>query len=199
MKNLPLPILLLITMVSISSWMCVTTKQKLKTTFQVTGSIMQTVSYCGGAQPTQAMLDSFNTPKGIAFGKLFVKLGGMNKEEVKIIDSIVADANGNFSIYLPAGNYCLVEEWKSKPFILPLNNANQTVDSICYKKLYNTCDFELRIASKNINNVKVVFHRTCFFNKPCISYHGPLPLRPGHNNVKQILYVIDDENKKTIN
>jgi len=159
----------------ISSWMRITANQRAELKFQVSGSIMQTVSYCGGAPPPQRILDSFNTPKRIPFGKLFVKSGVTNMEGAPIIDTINADVKGNFSIYLPAGNYCIVEEWKSKLFKLPLNNANQTVDSTCFRRLYNACDFKLNITDENIDNVKIVFHRTCPNNQPCISYRGPLP------------------------
>src|SRR5258708_9979056 len=64
--------------------------------------------------------------------------GLMNKESAMIIDTIHADATGDFSIDLPAGNYCLVEEWKSKPFNLPLKKADQTTDSACLRNLYRS-------------------------------------------------------------
>jgi hypothetical protein len=166
---------------SVSSLMCTTSKQGVKTKFQVSGSIMQTVSYCGGAQPSQEILDSCNTPKGIPFEKLFVKRGLQNGENSTIVDTILANAAGNFSIDLPAGNYCLVEEWKSKSYQLPLKSKDQTIDSACYKNLYNTCDFQLSVTNKNIENIKILFHRKCVFNQPCISYHGPLPpVAPSH-------------------
>jgi hypothetical protein len=97
---------------------------------------MQTVSYCGGAQPTRAILDSCNTPHGISFGKLFVKKGSTNDESPIIIDSIIADVSGNFSTSLEPGNYCLVEEWKSKHFHIPLKTDNQKVDSACFRNLF---------------------------------------------------------------
>ena len=148
---------------------------KAEPKFLVSGSIKQTISYCGGGPPPQKILNSFNTPKGIAFGKLFVKKGIINSEGTPVIDTIKADAKGNFSIYLPAGNYCLVEEWKSKPFKLPSNNVNQSVDSACFRSLYNSPDFTLNIHDKGINDVNIVFHRTCPYNQPCIAYRGPLP------------------------
>jgi hypothetical protein len=175
MRKLSSTILLLMIACSVSSLMCTTSKQNVKTKFQVSGSIMQTVSYCGGAQPSKEILDSCNTPRGVPFGKLFVKEGSKNGESSKIVDTIVANANGNFSISLPAGDYCLVEEWKSKPYKLPLKTKDQTVDSACYKNLYNTCDFQLNITNKDVENIKILFHRKCLFNQPCVSFHGPLP------------------------
>lgn len=168
-------IFLISTAFAISSWMGIAVNKKIKHKFLVTGSIMQTVSYCGGARPTPQILDSYNTPKGIPFGKLFIKSGLMNIEGAPVLHEITADSNGNFSIRLPAGNYCLLEEWKSKPFKLPLNNVNQTVDSACFRNLYNASDFTLKINNKSIHHMKFIFHRTCSYNQPCVSYRGSLP------------------------
>lgn len=159
----------------IFSWTCIASNKKIKHKLLVAGSIMQTVSYCGGASPSQKILDSCNTPKGIPFGKLFIKSGLTNIEGAPIIHEIKADSNGNFSIYLAAGNYCLLEEWKSKPFKLPLNSTNETVDSACFRKLYHAADFNLKVSNKSIRHIKFIFHRTCPYNQPCISYHRPLP------------------------
>src|SRR5664279_3153585 len=175
MRKLSSTILLLMITCSVSSLMCATSKQHVKIKFQVSGSIMQTISYCGGAQPTKSMLDSFNTPRVIPFGRLFVKEGLTNGESSKIIDTIISKADGTFSIDLPPGNYCLVGEWKSMSYKLPLKNKDQTIDSTCYKNLYNTCDFQVSVTNKNIENIKIIFHRKCVFNQPCVSYHGPLP------------------------
>lgn len=160
-----------------SSLMCVTIKQKAVTKFKITGFVMQTESYCGGAPLTRKILDSFNTPRAIPFKKLFIKVGITNKEETTFIDSVISDENGKFSADLPKGNYCVVEEWKSKPFQLPLKKENETLDSACFQNLYNSCDYQLNISDKNIDNIKIIFHRPCFYNQPCISYHGPLPPR----------------------
>jgi hypothetical protein len=181
MRNLSLTVTLLIITCSFSSLMCATSKQKGKIKFHVAGSIMQTASYCGGAQPSQEILDSFNTPRGIPFEKLFIKEGLTNGESSNIVDTVIANANGNFSIDLPRGNYCFVEEWKSGAFKLPLKSKDQTIDSSCYKNLYNTCDFQLNIENKDVENIKIIFHRKCSFNQPCIPFHGSLPpIAPSH-------------------
>jgi hypothetical protein len=165
----------------VSSWMC-PKKKKEKQKFQITGSIMETRSYCGGAVPSAELLAQCNTPMGVAYGKLYVKKGNSNKEKSAVMDSIVADKSGKFIINLPAGTYCLVEDWKSQKFTLPDNTEIQTVDSTCYRNRYNTCDYQLTVADKNIDSVKVVFHRNCAWSQPCINYHGPLPpaAQPNH-------------------
>ena len=149
--------------------------KKPETQFTITGRLMETRDYCGGAVPTPELLAICNTPAGISMGKLFIKKGNFNKGKSPVIDSIVADKEGKFSIQLPAGTYCLVEDWKAKPFLLPENDEMQTVDSACYKNLYDACDYQLTVTDKNIDSVKIIFHRTCAWKKPCIEYHGPLP------------------------
>jgi len=175
MKKFALFIFLLSLSLCISSWVCSPKKKKEKQKFQVTGSIMETKSYCGGAQPSPEIMANLNKPSPIPFAKLFVKKGTENKEKAEVIEIITADSIGNFSISLPAGNYCVVEEWKTKKFELPENTEFQTVDSACYRNLYNNCDYQLLITDKNIDNIKIVFHRNCPWGQPCISYHGPLP------------------------
>lgn len=159
----------------LSSLMCATTKQRAVAKFKISGVVMQTMSYCGGAPPTREVLDSFNTPKAMPFKKLFIKPGISNKEETPFIDSIITDENGRFSLDLPEGNYCVVEEWKSRHFQLPLKNEQETVDSACFRNLYNSCDYQVKVSEKNIDNIKIIFHRPCVYNQPCRSYHGPLP------------------------
>ncbi|MCO5947049.1 hypothetical protein [Mucilaginibacter flavidus] len=175
MRKLLYAFFLISTAFVISSWICAKAHKKGKHKFLVTGSIMQTVGYCGGARPTQQILDSCNKPRGIRFAKLFVRSGRVNIEGAPIIKTIDADEKGNFKVSLPAGSYCLVEEWKSGPFKLPLNDSRHTVDSACYRNLYNTCDFELKVTNENIHNLKITFHRACFYKQPCISYSGRLP------------------------
>jgi hypothetical protein len=158
-----------------SSLMCATTKQKTVGKFKITGVVMQTMSYCGGAQPTRQILDSFNTPRALPFKKLFIKVGKSNKEGTSFIDSVISDGNGRFSVDLQRGNYCVVEEWKSKPFQLPLKKENETLDSVCFRNLYDSCDYQFTVSDKNIENIKIIFHSPCFYNQPCRSYHGALP------------------------
>lgn len=175
MRRITVLILLPAMAICILSWVSKQAKKKQKRKFLVTGSIMQTASYCGGARPTPEILKKLRTPAGIPFGKLYIKKNFINDQEAAIIDTIQADANGNFSIFLSAGNYCLIEEWKSKPFVLPSNSKYRTVDSACYKNLYQNCDFNLSVGNKNITGRKFILHRPCSFNQPCISYNGPLP------------------------
>jgi len=174
MKNFLFGMLMLGATLTLASWMYAVPNHKTKPRLWISGTIMQTTSYCGGAQPTKAIMDSANTPKKIPFAKLFVKAGESNREDARVIEKIEADSNGNFSIYLPKGNYCLVEEWKTKPFKLPANDASKTADPACYRNLYNTADFKLTVAIKSIRNLKLTFHRACPNNQPCVAFKGPL-------------------------
>ncbi len=168
-------IFLLCIILAVSAWKYKPKLHKASRKFTVSGTIMQTVSYCGGAAPSRQIQDSSNTPHAIPYAKLFVKSGSSNKQDGRIIQTINADQEGNFKISLPAGKYCMLEEWKAGTFKLPSNDNNHKVDSACYRDLYNSCDFEILVAHKNIHQLKIVFHRTCSYNQPCVSYRGPLP------------------------
>ena len=157
------------------SWECTTLKKFSNIKYHVSGTIMQTQSYCGGAQPTKEILDKLNKPTGIPDTKLFIRKSATNSEDLIIIDSIFSDSVGKFSIDLAPGTYCLVESWKAKRFIPPSDNQNQKTDTICLRNLYNLCDYVLEVDNKNIENVNIVFHRDCFYNLPCVTYKGPVP------------------------
>lgn len=175
MRTFASSILLLSMALCVSSWIIPPKKKKGVQKFQITGTILETRSYCGGAAPPPGMLAQLATPTPIPLGKLFVKKGETNIENAPIIATIVADTSGKFSISLPAGTYCLVEEWKSKKLVMPANDQYQTVDTTCYRKLYNAADYQLVVSNKNVGDVKIIFHRSCPWNQPCINYNGPLP------------------------
>ncbi len=159
----------------VMSWKCTPLNKIPNIKYHVSGTIMQTQSYCGGAQPTKEILDKLNTATGIANTRLFIRKNAVNSVDIEIVDSIISDTNGNFSIDLAPGTYCLVESWKAKRFSPPSDNQNQKIDTVCLKNLYNLCDYELKISDKNIENLKIVFHRNCINNQPCITYSGPVP------------------------
>lgn len=171
MRKLLYACLLLCTAVIFTSWSRLP-RHTGKRKYLVSGSVMQIISYCGGAQPPQQVLDSMNKPKGMAFARLFLKLGEDNREHVREVHRIIADTNGNFSIYLPAGHYCFVEGWKAKPIKLSLN---QNIDSACMKELYNSCDYKLEVTNKNIRHLQIIFHRPCAYNQPCVIKKRSLP------------------------
>jgi hypothetical protein len=149
-------------------------KQKIKT-FTVSGTITQTSDYCGGAAPSEAMLEMLRTPQVLEGKKIFVRKGNANDASKKVITETVSDANGNFKLDLFPGVYCIVFEEKSTNFKTPQNDKYNTWDAACLKAKYVNCEYTFTLKSKSLTGVKINYHKHCPFKNPCSQYSGPTP------------------------
>ena len=136
--------------------------------YEVKGTIQTVHDYCGGAAPTE---DQRN-PKPYPSRNTTVYFRSMVNN--RVIDSAVSDSAGNFTVQLLKGDYCIVEKWKTEPFVLPANTKYETYDSACYRKQYQQCDQTLSVKGK-AEGVKITLQRHCAWTRPCVSYHGPMP------------------------
>lgn len=142
------------------------------TDFTISGAVLETSDYCGGAAPSPDQLHP--TPLGKQGVKLYIRPGKTNNWKTGLVDSIVSGLNGVFSISLPPGDYCIVEASKKGMPVVPENNPFSQWDSACYMENYQQCDYSLNV-SGNMENVKIVLTRHCLWTTPCMSYNGPLP------------------------
>jgi hypothetical protein len=165
-KHFPFFLLIIATMSS-----CAQRKPKL---YKVSGIVTATYSYCGGARPSDEMLAELNRPKPLADKKLFIKTGSSNSKSNSAIKEFTTDADGHFTIALEKGTYCIVEENKSASMIIPASDANHKWDVNCLTKEYERCDFQLNI-NKQPDSISINFLIPCEWNKPCVTYTGPLP------------------------
>lgn len=171
MKYFILPVLLL------SMMACAISRTPRKATdsrtiFTVSGAVLETADYCGGAAPSPEQLHP--APVGKQGIKLYIRPGKTNNWKNELIDSIVSGENGVFSISLPAGDYCIAEATKKGKPVVPKNNQFEQWDSACYMENYQQCDYSLSV-KENMENVKIIFTRHCPWTTPCMSYNGPLP------------------------
>lgn len=143
--------------------------------YLVSGMVTQTVSYCGGAAPTQVELDELSKPRPLKGKLLFLKQGNVNDPDSKIITRIVTDEKGKFSLQLPEGNYCIVEEYKTKELVIPPSTSIAIYDETCLRDTYKKCDYSFTIKGSNISNITLNYHESCPWAKPCMDYSGPLP------------------------
>ncbi len=150
--------------------------------YNVTLSVTQTSSYCGGAQPPKDLINQLNTPNPLANKKLFVRRGKTNNLKSKIILSLTSDSLGNCNFKLPAGTYCIIDETKKdytyynkmiKQYALPTKTTS-AIDKQCLKTWLNTPDAILTIKD-SVNAFTVNFHKICSFKINCVQYSGPLP------------------------
>ena len=146
----------------------------------VSGIITHTRSFCGGARPTDEMLEKFNTPQPLAGKKLYIRSGAVNNLKKRIIQTIVSDSTGHFTVYLPAGTYCLIQEPQIKKLNVEPYRKSQsqfiTLDEACLKRWWSECLLTFTVGSSGRNDLKINFNAPCFTDgTPCLEYNGPMP------------------------
>ena len=150
----------------------------------VSGTVQRTGVYCGGARPTDEILQSIMEPKPLSGKKLFVKKGKTNDLSKTAILEFTSDSLGNFSITLPPGDYCIVDEFKnSKTNYQNILSTYKTetkdysaVDPECLRGWFSEPDLVIVVPKSGLKNIKVIYVDKCPWNKiPCVTYHGPLP------------------------
>ncbi|MBL7764528.1 MAG: hypothetical protein JNJ58_00405 [Chitinophagaceae bacterium] len=142
----------------------------------VKGKVTQTADYCGGARPTDEMLEKLNAPHPLASKTIYIKIGAMNADKSKVYKKVVTDEEGRFTVKLPAGRvYSFVEEWKSGPYKKPQPQQFVEWDLACWRKKYLEPDFVLNLKTRKFPDVEINYHQRCFYSPYCGQYSGPLP------------------------
>lgn len=162
--------------------------KKDKKTFMIQGQLTTTESWCGGMRPTPEIEKNLRIPKALPNTKIYIRKGTVNDPKSKIIQTVTSDANGNFSVKLPAGKYVIVDEKKKdrkyaeellKKFEKETQNYS-AIDKNCLEEWLKTPDFTFEIDAngtlKNMDTLKVNYHLPCSFRSvPCVQYRGPMP------------------------
>ncbi len=142
----------------------------------VSGKVVQTSDYCGGAAPTEEILAALRQEKPFPNKELFVRAGAVNETSRPILQKFALDAQGNFTISLLPGDYCVVEgDKKDRLKVSESAKGNQkeaASQTACLEKWRRTCDKTLEVGKQNLRGVVIKFHHTC--NPPCATA-GPPP------------------------
>jgi hypothetical protein len=158
------------------AWTPKASGRKPAATRAVSGKVVETGDYCGGAAPTEQMLEWLRKEKLVPRKELFVRAGTANRSS-PIVLKFATDAEGNFRISLPPGDYCIIEESKKEPPKAPKasKGAWNGADSqpTCLQKWYGTCDKTLTVGQQDLKDVLIKFHRAC--HPPCTT-GGPPPV-----------------------
>lgn len=142
----------------------------------IKGYVTSTEDYCGGARPSDEMLQDLSTPKPFANKVIYVKMGTVNKNSNKTVKKLTTDANGRFSVMLSPGNtYYFIEEWKAKVFVTPKNTRELVWDIPCLRKRYASPDFVIKLKKGANPEVQINYHQNCSHNPYCGQFSGPLP------------------------
>ena len=152
-----------------------------KTTRQsylISGQVTQTSSYCGGARPSQEMLDQIATPVAYPNKKFYIRKGKTNSLNNNFLKSFTTDKDGNFTIRLRKGIYSIILEEQLKEInSADYTSTNQQVDTSCIKEWWSKPYSILEVKNKNITQLNFNFHHRCFVTNdiPCLNYVGPMP------------------------
>ncbi len=131
--------------------------QKITFTF----SIAQSVPYCGGAAPTQEILDETQKIKPYSNKTFFIYQKG------KCIDSVTSNEQGVFTVKLAKGNYNLYERWK-RAKTGPWGDAISEYDKLCLEKEWKKVDIYISLNKSKKNMVSnMTSAALCFWQYPC--------------------------------
>lgn len=143
---------------------------------RVEGYVTQTADYCGGAQPSEEMLERLAKPNPLKGKEIVIKIGPKNKVSSPVYTRVKTDEQGKFSVMLRVGVvYSFIEEWKAKPFKVPANTQFVVWDAACLYERYLVADFVLKVNKQQKEAVNINYHVPCFFHPYCGTYSGPLP------------------------
>jgi len=160
-----------------------TNESSLEKLFSVSGFVTHSNSYCGGARPSDAMLNEITTPKPLANVTYYVRKGTMNNVNEKVVLSFTTDSLGKFEFQLPVGDYIIIEQNRLdstyiksvyKKFEKP-SESYSPVDMKCLNKWLSESLFQFKVESDKIENITWDIHKACFTSDPCTHYNGPYP------------------------
>lgn len=144
----------------------------------VSGTVTHTSPYCGGIEPSREILEELSTPKPSPGAVIYIRSGIKNEGPVDEIFKVTADINGEWSIKLQPGQYCLVGEDKGPGWVQPtIQGMYFTYDSGCWENWIAECDIAFDVVDKPIYVGELTFHEQCFVGTrcPCVQYDGPDP------------------------
>lgn len=144
----------------------------------ISGTVTQTSSYCGGAQPTDELITELQTPRIFPGKKMHVIKGDTNTAKREIVLDFITDEKGTFSFQLAPGTYSiLLDEQILKPNARQYETKDILVDEKCYNEWWGKPYYLLHVSSAPITNLSFNFQRPCFidYDIPCLRYNGVMP------------------------
>jgi hypothetical protein len=146
-------------------------------TFVVSGTVMYTKGYCGGAAPSPELQAEYKLPKPRFGQEVLVRTGETNNLGARILARTTTKEDGSFTFDLPPGDYCIIIAQKESIDLIPTDGEYITVDKDCYKKWMEGCDASFRLRDRDVTGIKITLHEACFTSSysKCVSWNGPLP------------------------
>ena len=147
---------------------------------QVSGTVFETREYCGGANPSEEILEAVRRPRPLANHEMYVRAGPTNALKNQVLLKFTTDEKGNFQIALPAGEYCILEAGKKNALKIPdFTEENRKLAKTepaaipysltspnCLTEWWQTCDKVFRVGKKNQTGMRIELSRGC--HPPCV-------------------------------
>lgn len=146
--------------------------------YTVSGNVMLTRSYCGGAAPSQEMLDNLRIPIPFEGLKVHARQGTANDLKKPLLRTTTTDANGNYSFQLPAGEYCIIYDERAKlPDTKNFEASHLIYDQECFVEWVKACDATVKVTDANVSAPSFTLRQPCMksYYSNCIRYQGPYP------------------------
>jgi hypothetical protein len=141
----------------------------------VTINITQTTSYCGGAPPSEDMLQKLQTPQALNGVTFYIIKGNKVKPGVKPIATFTTDDFGKATVRLAPGNYSVISAEQLKSFAPKQDTQYDHWDKDCLYQQWLTPLLSFTIKSAKPTKQAANIHKPCFFSMPCNRYTGPIP------------------------
>lgn len=151
---------------------------------EVSIRVTETSAYCGGAKPSQEILDELNTPKSLPKTTIYLRKGEVNDVEQSIDYALKSDEKGLINVMLPAGKYSIVFDNKKdqskyeelldqygKP-----TDAYKAIDTNCLQTYFRKPEKVIHVERSAENEFSVNYRNRCSWGSvPCAIYIGPIP------------------------
>lgn len=152
--------------------------------YDVTINATTTQAYCGGAKPSEEVLEELNTPKPASNVKIYLRKGDSNNIDNDIDFEFTTNDSGRVETRLPEGKYSIVfENKKDRATYDSLlekygkETVSQTaIDTNCLSQFFAEPNAVLEVKKGAQNNITVNRLLRCqWTNVPCSNYKGQLP------------------------
>ena len=158
-----------------------TAKNTFDTTlYAVSGKMEMTGTYCGGAAPSQHILDRLKQKKPLTGYQLYIRKGNINQPNAPIIADATTDENGTFTFHLPPGEYLLLsaEQLDKKSIRSWYENEDIVIkDPKCLEQWWQDGLTKITVKNRPVEDIYLHFRKQCSLplGVPCLFYQGPKP------------------------
>lgn len=151
--------------------------------FMVTGKVTQSSSYCGGARPTDEMLNSITAPRPMVGTTYYVRKGTTNDVTQEIVMTFSTGTDGSFSFKLPPGDYIIIDANRldssyvksiAKKYEKPTASYTEAKKD-CLNEWLKGGMFQFKIIDAPVSNIEWNINHSCWTDDPCVHYTGPYP------------------------